>query len=882
MPKLETAQTSTANTDVFLPPPYPQPHVRRQLDDLLQEVADAIAPVWPLKDYVAVNPYAGLSDRSFADARAYLKVFSNCETLMPLGFFAQQYEQGRFSAREINQAIEELGLSNSDQANSLSAASIVDKLKSISADDQPKADRDMNRQTASANKARAVRSIAEYVDGRPEGSWTENIRNEISKHCAAHYDQGQAVWSSPWKNLSLYESWRASASLDRNIEVLGLTGFRKFVNRLPHSPDAAIVSLLQWLNVPERLWGSFLLCQAFTIPGWSAWAKYQSAWSEEAGDQHQELIGLLAIRLAYDVALSQRFSIQVNWSSLVSPDSASFQTDKLAADDDSVLRQILLRASEIAYRDGLLHSISAQPAPAKDAASVLASAGSGLAETSRPLAQMVFCIDVRSERIRRNLESVSSEIDTFGFAGFFGMPIEFVPIGAGRGDASLPVLLKPEFRLHEGLRESAACCEQNAISNRETIRSWRRLWKDFQSSATGCFSFVETTGLFFAWKLLTKAVGFAATSKDYRFDGISGADRAKLGPTLRGLNQQGVTTSRQADLAESMLKNLGLTEDFGRLVVFCGHASQTDNNPLAAGLDCGACGGHSGEPNARLAALLLNQSYIRSSLAERGIAIPEDTYFLAGLHNTTTDSIEYFDLELVPDGHRGDVDQLQGYSSTASQLTQKERMPIVAAKSLGDLINRSSDWSEVRPEWGLAGNAAFIVAPRALTKHSNLDGRSFLHSYDYRSDPDGVVLETIMTAPMIVAHWINMQYYASTVDNHHFGSGNKTIHNVVGRFGILSGNSGDLMTGLPWQSLHTGAELQHLPMRLQVVIAAPRKSIERVIEKHELVANLLSGGWLHLVAIDDQVHYRYTEAGQWETIDSPSPQQAAHRVLILL
>ena len=59
-----------------------------------------------------------------------------------------------------------------------------------------------------------------------------------------------------------------------------------------------------------------------------------------------------------------------------------------------------------------------------------------------------------------------------------------------------------------------------------------------------------------------------------------------------------------------------------------------------------------------------------------------------------------------------------------------------------------------------------------------------------------------MTAPMIVAHWINMQYFASTVDNDHFGSGNKTIHNVVGRFGILSGNGGDLMTGLPWQSLH--------------------------------------------------------------------------------
>ncbi len=145
---------------------------------------------------------------------------------------------------------------------------------------------------------------------------------------------------------------------------------------------------------------------------------------------------------------------------------------------------------------------------------------------------------------------------------------------------------------------------------------------------------------------------------------------------------------------------------------------------------------------------------------------------------------------------------------------------------------------------------------------------AFLHSYDHTQDPDGGVLETIMTAPMVVAHWINMQYYASTVDNRHFGSGNKTVHNVVGRFGILSGNGGDLMTGLPWQSLHTGDDYQHLPMRLQSVIAAPRGSIERVIEKHEAISDLLTGGWLHLIAIDEGTVYRYAEDGSWQAVNS--------------
>ncbi|MCR9119610.1 MAG: DUF2309 domain-containing protein, partial [bacterium] len=86
--------------------------------------------------------------------------------------------------------------------------------------------------------------------------------------------------------------------------------------------------------------------------------------------------------------------------------------------------------------------------------------------------------------------------------------------------------------------------------------------------------------------------------------------------------------------------------------------------------------------------------------------------------------------------------------------------------------------------------------------------------------------------------------------------------------GILSGNGGDLKTGLPWQSLHTGDEHQHLPMRLQAVIAAPLDSIESIIAKHEVVADLLHNGWLHLVAIDNGELHQYTQRGNWQRIES--------------
>lgn len=824
------------------------------IHDAVRHVTDVLAPVWPLQDYVAINPFNGVSGRPFLAARQFLRCFSDVETLMPLGYYAEAFREGQFDRQAITAAIAEMRADGLECP--LDADQIVADLQALprqpigpAAVEPPK------------NQERSLWTIAQSLDRQTGSRWAATIDREISKWCATHYDDGQAVWANPWRDRPLYEAWRQVAVYDRAMRCEGLHGFSKFLKDVPQTHEATIAFCLRRLGVPERLWESFLLCHAYATPGWSAWAKYHATMAERAGEESDDLAGLLAIRLVYDAALAEQYDFDLDWTSMEPDARPTGPAGSSAA--EGILRYVLLRASELAFRDQLVQDLQPAatrmqtPAPAAPA----------------PNAQMIFCIDVRSERLRRQLEASSDRIATSGFAGFFGLPLKYVRFGETAGADQVPVLLSPTFTVTErlaGIDSDQDSVTQQAAEGRGWKRLLRQAWKSMQASAVSCFAFVETSGWWFGPRLLARAAGWARPSEDGRFDGIPDSHRGHLGPTLEDLAAQGLTLDDQVTMAAGVLRNLGLIEDFAPLVIFCGHGSQTENNPLQAGLDCGACGGHTGEANARFAAMLMNAPEIRRGLAERGIHIPDTTHFIGGLHNTTTDEITLFDRHLVPASHTHNVQAVLKATEEAARRTRIERMPTLGSDGVKDLLQRAREWSEVRPEWGLAGNAAFIAAPRRLTQQANLDGRVFLHDYDAAKDAAGAVLETIMTAPMVVAHWINMQYYASAVDNRHFGSGNKTVHNVVGGFGLHSGNGGDLMTGLPWQSLHTGDTFQHRPLRLQVVIAASREAIDAVIEKHDMLDRLLTNDWLHLIAIDEGALYRCRPDRTWSPLTAPA------------
>jgi hypothetical protein len=776
------------------------------LDEAIARACAHIAPTWPLDRFIAVNPFWGRIDTPLPEVAAELRALSGARLLMPRAWYREAHREGRLREEHLAAAIAQQG----------SEATVSQLLTLLEREEPavPRRDRVMD-------VVDAQRDLAHHV------SYRDFVINSTSQFCAAYFDEGQAGLG-PHREGGLYASWRRQALVDEGpVLLMGLSAYREIARDLPLDAREMTRQALADLDVPAAEREAYLTGLLLDLNGWASWAMYRRWTARLAGGDDDAIVDLLGVRLAWEWLLHRAGgrSVALRWQLAM----ASWPKIDALAREAQAEDWLLQKAVEIAWQERVIRELPR---------------GLATAAPADVRVQAVFCIDVRSEVFRRALEAETSAVQTLGFAGFFGMPIEYQPIGAAVARPQLPGLLAPRLRVTDtGL-------DAGAPDRRAERLGTASAWKAFKTGAVSTFAFVEAMGLSYAWELVADAFGLKRGLDPDRA-GLSRADAARRKPRLTGIDVEA-----RCDLAAGMLRAMSLTRGFARLVLLAGHGSRTRNNPHAAGLDCGACCGQSGEVNARAAAALLNEPEVRAGLAARGIHIPESTRFLAGMHETTTDEVMLFDLDEVPAMHAPDVAALRAWLASAGDRARTERAARLGIDRQDRGLHRvfrarAEDWSEVRAEWGLANNAALVVAPREHCRHLDLEGRSFLHEYRFEEDEGFAVLELIMTAPVVVAHWINLQYYASTVDNARYGSGNKVLHNVVGgHLGVFEGNGGDLRIGLPLQSLHDGERWVHTPLRLSVFVEAPRAAIEAVLQKHETPRALVQNGWIDLFQID--------------------------------
>ncbi|MDZ7751743.1 MAG: DUF2309 domain-containing protein [Gammaproteobacteria bacterium] len=821
---------------------------RRWTDAAVDTVCERFAPFWPLDAMVATNPYLGFVGRHFDDAAEYHRRIVGRPMTMGRALIKERIAAGHITDADLQEALARAG-------SSLDLAAL--------------------RTAVEEPVAVAIPQLlySNMRDGRYRPSHSAYVVQQTSQFCAAYYDLGQAIWPMPRFGDGLYESWWHYTLIDRSPRGMDIRNVPEALRTLPASPRDAIQAAVERMRVPEDRVEDFLYVALATVGGWASYTRHLRWVAGMEGGNNDDIVDLLAIRVVWEallVATCERPAHLEQWMQSLGCWPRQLRPAQARALEVNL---ILQRALEISYQRRLVTGLRR------------AAGGSPAAASPRPTVQAAFCIDVRSEVFRRALETADPDIATQGFAGFFGVMARFRPLGAGGAREHLPVLLPSRYRVCETAGDPGRT--ESVLGRRRSVLGLSKAWKQFKLSSASCFSFVESAGLMYLFKLITDSLGWTRPVPHPETAGLRARDAAALAPDLDarqpagdgGGDGWGIPRGERADVAAFILNAMGLKSRFAPIVLLAGHGSSTVNNPQRAGLDCGACAGQTGEASVRMAAQILNDGDVRRALAARGQAIPEDTWFLPALHDTTTDEVHLLDTGAVPAALAPRLESLRAALARAGDIARLERIrllddevPAEAARALRAVRQRSRDWSQVRPEWGLTNNASFFAVPRARTAHLSLEGRAFLHEYDWHQDTGFEVLNLIMSAPMVVANWINLQYYGSTVDHDHLGAGNKVLHNVVGgRIGVLEGNGGDLRQGLAFQSLHDGRRWMHEPLRLSVFIAAPQEAIDDVIAGNPTVHDLVAHEWLHLFQMDDagEVHRR-RPAGGWE----PAPAEA--------
>jgi uncharacterized protein len=735
----------------------------------------------------------------------------------------------------------------------------------------------------------------------------EIVNPVLIRLCGAFLDQGLAYWPMPNRGEGFLKAARQVFLQPGAVFPEVLSGARKAFEKLPTEGEELVMECLASLDVAEPDFEAMLRAELLALPGWAGMMHRLEQEPQLAPHDIVpcSLMDFLAVRLVLTLVAVRAIDGSARGWKQGFPEAVSgetqalvqasqifeaarvcgFRFEQLQALSDANFQ--LLQSEVLAFEELERRRVWHLAYERRHERQILLPLGEhvrGEARSSSPqrlAGQVFFCIDEREEAIRRHLEEVDPEIETFGAAGFFGVAMNYTGIDDAHGVSLCPVVVTPQ---HAVVERPHAGDHHLAESRNQRRRLWSRFaWNSFISTRTLLRGWLSTAilGGFSVFPLLTRVLAPRQYSKlaGWLNDRFLPEPRTELTymrsteashHAAEGL-MQGFTVAEKVDRVASVLGPAGLHKEMARLVVVLGHGSTSLNNPHESAHDCGACGGRRGGPNGRIFAAMANHPEVRIGLRSKGIHIPEDTWFVGGYHDTCNDDIDLYDLEMMPVSHQGDLNRVRGSLDRAREWSAHERARrFEAAKpglsplaALHHVEERAEHLAEPRPEYGHCTNAVAIVGRREISRGLFLDRRAFLISYDASVDPEDENLARVLGAVIPVCGGINLEYYFSFVDNERYGCGTKLPHNITGLVGVMNGFESDLRTGLPWQMVEI-----HEPVRILFVVETKPERVLRVIEKNPLLAEFLHHRWIRLSTVDpDDGSIRMYRDGVWELVE---------------
>ncbi|MEK6257302.1 MAG: DUF2309 domain-containing protein [Planctomycetota bacterium] len=728
------------------------------------------------------------------------------------------------------------------------------------------------------------------------------VHSVLIRFCAAYLDQGFAHWHLPNREQGFF---RAFVTLYR--QPVGppdrwLRGLADELSRLDDAhigPLESIQESLDILGIPEPEWHEFISATLLALRGWAGMIRQVELRSDSVAHQiaSGSLIDFLSIRLILErFALSHVARESLGYDGPLA-DLRQIVATKIAKRETPTVEQraflVFQLAQILGWSPDELHHLSPTewnrlveeleaftPLERRrvfhlaferrfytrtlDALAI--HAWHGPDRYPSPRFQAMFCLDEREESFRRHLEEVAGDVETFSAAGFYSVAMYYRGAEDAHFTPLCPIVIRPQHWVVETV------VEDFEETHRQRVKARRALGTATHQMHVGSRSFAGGA-------LLTAGLGLLASIPlvaRILFPRLTGevrktASRLVRAPETTELQFErtaatpgpqeghvGFTVDEMTNIAERLLRDIGLTSGFAPLVLVIGHGSNSLNNPHNSAYNCGACGGGAGGPNARTLARILNDPRIRNLLIARDIAIPDGTWFVGGFHNTCNDAVSLLDVDRIPESHRVEFEAAQKAIELTCDRNAHERCrrfqsaPLTMSFSAArrHVETRSEDLSQTRPECGHATNAICIVGRRTHTRGLFLDRRAFLTSYDpTQDDADSSILARILAAAVPVCAGINLEYYFSYVDNTGFGCGAKLPHNVTALLGVMDGAASDLRTGLPWQMVEI-----HEPVRLLFVIETTPERMLSIMDRNPGIGILVRHAWIHLAVLDTESH----------------------------